>query len=149
MKITKNKGLPRTPATCKMEFFVTLVKGWKPLTSVAKSSILDAAGILDILLKKYLISKKKRSPESLIHVKASRLLTVTTKIFKTLTILIQSSWKTFLPVPMFNVQVRGWNLWGTQRLFISEWHHLYFYIIFNKTIWAKILMLLLSIIAST
>ena len=32
--------------------------------------------------------------------KTLRLLTVTTKIFKTLTILIQSSSKTFLPFPM-------------------------------------------------
>ena len=45
MKTTKNKDLSRIPATCKMEFFV-----------------LDAAGILDMPLKKYLqylISKIK------------------------------------------------------------------------------------------
>ena len=54
MKITKNKGLSRTPATRKMEFFVTLVKGGMPLTNVTKSSILDDAGILDMPLKKYL-----------------------------------------------------------------------------------------------
>ena len=30
-----------------MEFFVTLVDGWKPLTIVAKSFILDVAGFVD------------------------------------------------------------------------------------------------------
>ena len=30
-----------------MEFFVTLVNGWKPLTDVTKSFILGVAGVLD------------------------------------------------------------------------------------------------------
>ena len=36
-------GLPSTLATSEMEFFMTLVKGTKSLTNVAKSSILDVA----------------------------------------------------------------------------------------------------------
>ena len=34
-----------TPATFKMEFFMTLVSGCKLLTNVTKSSILDIAGV--------------------------------------------------------------------------------------------------------
>ena len=30
-----------------MEFFVTLVNDWKPLTNATKSFILDVAGVLD------------------------------------------------------------------------------------------------------
>ena len=37
----------RTAATSKMEHFVIKVNGWKPLTIITKSSILDVAAILD------------------------------------------------------------------------------------------------------
>ena len=34
-------------ATSKMEQFVIIVSGWKPLTIITKSSILDVAAVLD------------------------------------------------------------------------------------------------------
>ena len=36
----------RTVATSKMEHFVIRVNGWKPLTVITKSSILDVAAVL-------------------------------------------------------------------------------------------------------
>ena len=36
-----------TAATSKMERFVIIVNGWKPLTIITKHSILDAAAALD------------------------------------------------------------------------------------------------------
>ena len=38
-----HRGLSRTLATSKMQFFVTLVNSLKSLTNVTKSSILDVA----------------------------------------------------------------------------------------------------------
>ena len=57
-QLTKNKsckctpifhirGGSRTAATSKMEHFVINVNGWKPLTIITKSSILDVAALLD------------------------------------------------------------------------------------------------------
>ena len=37
----------RTAATSKMERFVIIVNGWKPLTIITKRSILDLAAVLD------------------------------------------------------------------------------------------------------
>ena len=37
----------RTAATSKMEHFVIIVNGWKPLTIITKRSILDVAAVLD------------------------------------------------------------------------------------------------------
>ena len=37
------RGGSRTAATSKMELFVIIVNGWQALTSITKSSILDAA----------------------------------------------------------------------------------------------------------
>ena len=37
----------RTAATSKIEHFVIIVNGWKPLTIIIKSSILDVAAVLD------------------------------------------------------------------------------------------------------
>ena len=37
----------RTAATSKMEHFVIIVNGWKPLTIITKCSILDVAAVLD------------------------------------------------------------------------------------------------------
>ena len=37
----------RTPPISKMEHFVTIAKGWRPLTIVTKISILDIIGTLD------------------------------------------------------------------------------------------------------
>ena len=36
-----------TPATSRMEFIVTMVKDWKPLKIVTKSSILDVTEVVD------------------------------------------------------------------------------------------------------
>ena len=41
------RGESRTAATSKMERFVIIVNGWKPLTIITKSSILDVAAVLD------------------------------------------------------------------------------------------------------
>ena len=41
------RGGSRTAATSKMEHFVIIVNGWKPLTIITKSSILDVATVLD------------------------------------------------------------------------------------------------------
>ena len=41
------RGGSRTAATSKMESFVIIVNGWKPLTIIIKCSILDVAAALD------------------------------------------------------------------------------------------------------
>ena len=41
------KGGSRATATSKMERFVIIVNGWKPLTIITKRSILDVAAALD------------------------------------------------------------------------------------------------------
>ena len=41
------KGGSRAAATSKMERFVIIVNGWKPLTIIIKRSILDVAAALD------------------------------------------------------------------------------------------------------
>ena len=42
-----DRGGSRTAATSKMECFVIIVNGWKPLTIITKHSILDVAAALD------------------------------------------------------------------------------------------------------
>ena len=44
------RGGSRTAATSKMERFVIIVNGWKPLTITTKRSILDVAAVLEPLL---------------------------------------------------------------------------------------------------
>ena len=44
------RGGSRTAATSKMKLFVIMVNGWKPLTIIKKSSIMDVAAALDPLL---------------------------------------------------------------------------------------------------
>ena len=44
------RGGSRTAATSKVELFVIIVNGWKPLTIITKSSILNVAAVLDPLL---------------------------------------------------------------------------------------------------
>ena len=41
------RGGSRSAATSKMECFVIIVNGWKPLTIIEKRSILDVAAVLD------------------------------------------------------------------------------------------------------
>ena len=41
------RGGSRTTSTSKMEHFVIIVNGWKPLTIITKRSILDVAAVLD------------------------------------------------------------------------------------------------------
>ena len=43
----EGRGGSRTAATSKMEHFVIIVNGWKPLTIITKSSILYVASVLD------------------------------------------------------------------------------------------------------
>ena len=49
--IVKTTGGSRTAATSKMEHFVIIVNGWKPLTIITKRSILNVAAVLDLPLK--------------------------------------------------------------------------------------------------
>ena len=42
-----SRGGSRSAATFKMECFVIIVNGWKPLTIITKRSILDVAAVLD------------------------------------------------------------------------------------------------------
>ena len=46
-KVQKLRGISRAAATSKMECFVIIVNGWKPLTIITKQSILDVAAALD------------------------------------------------------------------------------------------------------
>ena len=48
-----NRSGSRAAATSKMERFVIIVNGWKPLTIITKRSILDVAAALDPPLNKY------------------------------------------------------------------------------------------------
>ena len=43
----RTRGGSRTAATSKMERFVIIVNGWKPLTIITKRPILDVAVVLD------------------------------------------------------------------------------------------------------
>ena len=45
--MTLSRGGSRTAATSKMERFMIIVNGWKPLTIITKHSILHAAAALD------------------------------------------------------------------------------------------------------
>ena len=53
----QSRGRSRAAATSKMELFVIIVTGWKPLTIITKRSILDAAATLDppLLFLKYIL----------------------------------------------------------------------------------------------
>ena len=53
-----SRGTSRTPVSSKMEFFVTLVNGWKSLIKLKESSILDVKGVLDTPL---VIRKSRRN----------------------------------------------------------------------------------------
>ena len=52
----KSRGVSRTTAESKVELLVTKVNGWKPLTFVTKSSILDFAVVPDTSLKGTLLT---------------------------------------------------------------------------------------------
>ena len=47
LQLTLVRGGSRTAATSKMELFVIIVNGWKPLTIITRRSILDVAAVLD------------------------------------------------------------------------------------------------------
>ena len=55
-KEMKDRGGSRTAATSKMERFVIIVNGFKPLTIITKRSILNVAAVLDPPLKEILSS---------------------------------------------------------------------------------------------
>ena len=50
IKSISSRGGSRAAATFKMECFVIIVNGWKPLTIITKHSILDVAATLDLPL---------------------------------------------------------------------------------------------------
>ena len=52
------RGGSTTAATSKVELFVIIVNGWKPLTIITKSSTLDVAAVIDPTLM--IMSKKKK-----------------------------------------------------------------------------------------
>ena len=67
-------GLSGTLATSEMEFFMTLVKGTKPITNVTKSSILDVARVPytpPVIVLKFSLTRKFKKKESLNHNKKS------------------------------------------------------------------------------
>ena len=45
-----SRGGSRTAATTKVELFVIIVNGWKPLTIITKFSTFDVVGVLGRLL---------------------------------------------------------------------------------------------------
>ena len=47
LTLLSGRGGSRTAATPRMERFVIIVNGWKPLTIITKRSILDATAVLD------------------------------------------------------------------------------------------------------
>ena len=55
MQITNIRGGSRTAATSKMEHFVIIVNGWKPLTIITKRSILDVVTALDPLWRQIIL----------------------------------------------------------------------------------------------
>ena len=59
--ITRSRGGSRTAAISKMELFVILVNGWKPLTTITKCFILDVAAVLDPPLRSLLARHTKTS----------------------------------------------------------------------------------------
>ena len=62
-----NRGGSRTAATPKMERFVIIVNGWKPLTIITKHSILDGAAVLDPPLVNYLRIRKSEYSRDLLR----------------------------------------------------------------------------------
>ena len=58
---TLARGGSRTAATSKVELFVIIVNGWKPLTIITKRSTLDVAAVLDppLLATVFLIQNDK------------------------------------------------------------------------------------------
>ena len=54
--LTENRDGSRTTATSNVELFVITVNGWKPLTIITKSSLLDFAVVLDPTLEKIAIN---------------------------------------------------------------------------------------------
>ena len=52
-----SRGGSRTAATSKMELFVIVVNGWKPLNIITKRSILGVSAVLDPPLDKGFFSK--------------------------------------------------------------------------------------------
>ena len=56
-RLTQSRGGSRAAATSKMECFAIIVNGWKPLTIITKSSILDVAAVLDPLLQSIAFAK--------------------------------------------------------------------------------------------
>ena len=61
-----SRGTSRTPVSSKMEFFVTLVNGWKSLIKLKESSILDVKGVLDTPL---VIRKSRRTYRKMVSSK--------------------------------------------------------------------------------
>ena len=51
----------RAAATSKIERFMIIVNGWKPLTSITKRSILDFAAALDPLVLSFHIFSKRNN----------------------------------------------------------------------------------------
>ena len=58
----KSRDGSRTAVTSKMEHFVIIVNGWKPLTIITKRSILDFAAVQDPPLQSIKVSNMSRSP---------------------------------------------------------------------------------------
>ena len=66
------KGGFRTPATSKIESFVTKVNCWKPFTTVIKNFIIEFAEVLDPPLKEALNTLRKQ-PSRGVHIAVSKI----------------------------------------------------------------------------
>ena len=64
--IVNTRGAYRTAATSKMEYFVIIVDGWKPLTFITKSSILDVATVPDLSLNTMLTVSFQQVPRNVV-----------------------------------------------------------------------------------
>ena len=53
------RGVSRTAASSKMEHFVIIVNGWKPVNIITKSSFLDVAAVLDPPLTFFTVKAEK------------------------------------------------------------------------------------------
>ena len=63
------RGGSRTVPKSKMELFVIIANGWKPLTTITKSFILDVAAVLDPPL---LVILRTKTPLSILSAKTAR-----------------------------------------------------------------------------
>ena len=73
-RVIISRGRSRTAAKSKMECFVIIVNGWKPLTIITKRSIFDVAAVLDPPLIRRLIIRIDNSKANATNRNANELI---------------------------------------------------------------------------